>query len=62
MMDATMYGVKWLSTAIMLFVACAFAFDIYLALRLDRSRKAERKHFKSLDDKSMRTSVPTDLQ
>lgn len=62
MMDATMHGIKWLSTAIMLFVACAFAFDIYLSLRERSSRKAERKHFQTLDDKSMRTSVPTDLQ
>jgi len=61
-MEETMRAISWAAVGIMLFVACAFAFDIYLSLRERSIRKADRKHFQSLDDKSMRTSVPTDLQ
>ena len=53
---------SWVSAVVCVFILGALALDIYLSLRDRSSRKAERKYFKSLDDKSMRTSVPTDLQ
>lgn len=53
---------SWVSFIFCAFIIGALALDIYLSLRDRSSRKAERKYFKTLDDKSLRTSVPTDLQ